>query len=316
MSAPDAIDHDLLSAVAEGLPLVSAPYAEIAHRFGITEDDVIDRLTALQGTGVIKRLGLVVHHRELGYKANAMVVWEVPDQKAADLGRQAAKQDFVTLCYRRPRRLPKWPFNLFCMIHGKDRDEVRRLIARLNHETELGVYPSAVLFSRRRFKQCGARITNGEERADVVPLDPIDRAIVNGLQGGFPVSDHPFAEAAEQLGISESDLIDRIKSLVERGLLSRFGPMINAERLGGDVILAAMAVPEDDFERIAGLVNAHPEVAHNYARDHHLNMWFVLSVESPERIAEVISEIEGETGLKVYPMPKLEEYFIEFKVTV
>ena len=92
--------------------------------------------------------------------------------------------------------------------------------------------------------------------------------------------------------------------------------MINAERLGGGVILAALAVPEDDFDRVAELVNAHPEVAHNYARDHRLNMWFVLSVEHPDRIAEVIADIEAETGLHVYPMPKLEEYFVEFKVSV
>jgi DNA-binding Lrp family transcriptional regulator len=315
MTVLDPRDKDLLGAVAEGLPLVSEPYAVIARRLGMAEQEVIDRVGHLIDSGVIKRLGLVVRHHELGYTANAMVVWDVPDQRAADLGRLAARFDFVTLCYRRPRRLPKWPFNLFCMIHGKDRDEVRHLIARLN-DTELGAYTHATLFSRRRFKQCGARVENGGRRADVVPLDPVDRAIVNGLQGGFPVSECPFAEAAERLGISEADLIGRVEALVDRGVLSRFGPMINAERLGGDVILAAMAVPDGEFERVAELVNAHPEVAHNYARDHRLNMWFVLSVERPERIAEVIAEIEHETGLHVFPMPKLEEFFVEFKVEV
>lgn len=316
MTALDAKDRELLSAVEGGLPLVTAPYAEIGRRIGLSEQEVIDRFARLIDAGVVKRLGLVVRHHELGYTANAMVVWDVPDYKVAELGRRAAAKDFVTLCYRRPRRLPEWPFNLFCMIHGKNRAEVRRQIARLNHETELGAFPNAVLFSCRRFKQCGARYGGNAADADVIPLDPVDRQIVNGLQGGFPISDHPFADAAGRLGLSEDELITRVQGLCERGVLSRFGPMINAERLGGGVILAALAVPEDDFDRVAELVNAHPEVAHNYARDHRLNMWFVLSVEHPDRIAEVIADIEAETGLHVYPMPKLEEYFVEFKVSV
>lgn len=316
MTALDAKDRELLSAVEGGLPLVAAPYAEIGRRIGLSEQEVIDRFARLIDTGVVKRLGLVVRHHELGYTANAMVVWDVPDYKVAELGRRAAAKDFVTLCYRRPRRLPEWPFNLFCMIHGKNRAEVRRQIAHLNHETELGAFPNAVLFSCRRFKQCGARYGGNAADADVIPLDPVDRQIVNGLQGGFPISDHPFADAAGRLGLSEDELITRVQGLCERGVLSRFGPMINAERLGGGVILAALAVPEDDFDRVAELVNAHPEVAHNYARDHRLNMWFVLSVEHPDRIAEVIADIEAETGLHVYPMPKLEEYFVEFKVSV
>ncbi|WND74718.1 hypothetical protein RJ527_11770 [Thalassospiraceae bacterium LMO-SO8] len=316
MTAIDAKDRELLSAIEGGLPLVAAPYAEVGQRIGLSEQEVIDRFAGLIDTGVVKRLGLVVRHHELGYTANAMVVWDVPDHRVAELGRRAATRDFVTLCYRRPRRLPEWPFNLFCMIHGKNRAEVRGQIARLNHETELGAFPNTVLFSRRRFKQCGARYGADAADADVIPLDPVDRQIVNGLQGGFPISDHPFAEAAGRLGLTEVDLITRVQSLCQRGVLSRFGPMINAERLGGGVILAALAVPEDDFDRVADLVNAHHEVAHNYARDHRLNMWFVLSVERPERIAEVIADIEAETGLHVYPMPKLEEYFVEFKVSV
>ena len=315
MNAVDATDRKLIAAIEDGLPLVSEPYHEIGRQLGLSDDEVIIRLIRLMDEGVIKRFGLVVRHHELGYRANAMVVWDVPDKSVDHIGHQAAMKDYVTLCYRRPRRLPKWPFNLFCMIHGKDRASVRKLISCLNHETELGAYPSAVLFSRRRFKQRGARYGHTSD-AEVVPLDPVDRNIVNGLQGGFPVSIEPFADAAQTLGISEDDLIDRVKSLCERGVLSRFGPMINAERLGGDVTLAALSVPEDDFERVTGLVNAHPEVAHNYARDHRLNMWFVLSVEYADRIPSVIAEIEKETGLHVYPMPKLEEFFVEFKVSV
>lgn len=316
MTELDAMDRALLADVAAGIPLIAEPYAEIASRLGIDEAEVIDRLQRLLGDGVIKRFGLVVRHHELGYNANAMVVWDVPDEKIAALGTALAKYGFVTLCYRRPRRLPQWPFNLFCMVHGKDRAAVRRQIAILNDETEIGSYPNAVLFSGRRFKQCGARYGTGAPSAEVIPLDPVDRRIVNGLQGGFPICEEPFKEAAATLGLAESELIKRVDTLCENGVLSRFGPMFNAEKLGGDVILAAMAVPAESFERVAEQVNAHPEVAHNYARDHRLNMWFVLSVEQPQRIAEVIAEIETETGLAVYAMPKREEFFIGLRVEV
>jgi DNA-binding Lrp family transcriptional regulator len=145
-------------------------------------------------------------------------------------------------------------------------------------------------------------------------MDTLDRRIVNALQGGFPVSERPFAQAATGLGVTEGELIERLRSLVERGTLSRFGPLYDAERMGGAVTLAAMAVPEDRFDDVAAIVNAFPEVAHNYARDHALNMWFVVAAERPERIAEVIGEIAAATGLAVHNMPKLEEYFLELKL--
>ena len=142
-------------------------------------------------------------------------------------------------------------------------------------------------------------------------MDDIDRRIINGLQGGFPIAEYPFAAAAAALAISEATLIDRIDRLLRNGWLSRFGPMFNADRLGGATTLAAMAVPAADFEGIAAIVNAFPEVAHNYAREHALNMWFVVATETPERIPEVLAAIETATGLPVYGMPKLEEYFVE-----
>jgi len=147
-------------------------------------------------------------------------------------------------------------------------------------------------------------------------MDIIDRNIINNLQGGFPISERPYADAAKQLGITENELIERLTKLLEQGILSRFGPMYHAERLGGGLTLAALSVPEADFEQVAAQVNAFPEVAHNYAREHELNMWFVLATEQPERIDEVISEIEAKTGLHVYNMPKQREYYIglQFKV--
>ena len=147
-------------------------------------------------------------------------------------------------------------------------------------------------------------------------LDATDRAIINALQGGFPLVERPFAEAAAGLDVTEDDLMVRIEGMLETGVLSRFGPMVHAERLGGGLTLAAIEVPEADFERVAETVNAFPEVAHNYQRDHRLNMWFVVATETPERIGEVIAEIEKQTGLAVYDMPKEEEFFIGLKFEV
>ena len=147
-------------------------------------------------------------------------------------------------------------------------------------------------------------------------LDPFDRAIINGLQGGFPLDARPFRTAAAALGLDEENLIHRLRRLLEEGKLSRFGPLWNAEALGGDVCLCAMAVPPERFDEVADQVNAHPEVAHNYERSHALNMWFVISAERPEQIEEVAAAIERETGLSVHRMPKLNEFFVGFRVEV
>ena len=147
-------------------------------------------------------------------------------------------------------------------------------------------------------------------------LDVVDRAVINGLQGGFPLDPRPFRTAGEALGLSEHELIARLRRLLEQGKLSRFGPLWNAQALGGDVCLCAMAVPSERFDAVAGQVNAHPEVAHNYERMHALNMWFVLTAERPERIEEVAAAIEAETGIAVHRMPKLNEFFVGFRVEV
>lgn len=152
----DAADRRLLAAIEDGLPLVARPFAAIGGTTGLTEDEVIGRLGRLQDSGTIKRLGLVVRHHELGFRSNAMVVWDVADDRVDAVGEALAQIDFVTLCYRRPRRLPDWPYNLFCMIHGRDRDQVLRQIEALRVIDGLAGAPNAVLFSRRRFKQRGA----------------------------------------------------------------------------------------------------------------------------------------------------------------
>ncbi|MEJ1297704.1 MAG: Lrp/AsnC family transcriptional regulator [Candidatus Sedimenticola sp. (ex Thyasira tokunagai)] len=147
-------------------------------------------------------------------------------------------------------------------------------------------------------------------------MDQLDRTIINNLQGGFPIADHPYRQAAKKLGIEESELIQRLECMLEKKQLSRFGPLYNAERLGGGLSLCAMSIPADAFERVSGQVNGFPEVAHNYARDHTFNMWFVLATERAERIEKVLSEIEKTTGYPVYNMPKEREFFIGLKFEV
>lgn len=146
------------------------------------------------------------------------------------------------------------------------------------------------------------------------PLDSIDRRIINALQGGFPLCDEPYREVAVSLGISEDELLARLDRMLEARVLTRFGPMFQVERIGGRFVLAAMKVPEADFERVAAAVNAFPEVAHNYRRDHAFNMWFVLATERPDGIEAAIAAIEAATGLPVFPFPKEREYFVEMKL--
>jgi DNA-binding Lrp family transcriptional regulator len=146
-------------------------------------------------------------------------------------------------------------------------------------------------------------------------MDALDRKIINALQGGFPIAEHPFGEPAAGLGIEEDLLIERLQGLLESKVLSRFGPLYHAERLGGGLTLAAMAVPEEHFDTVVETVNGFPEVAHNYRRDHRLNMWFVVATERPERVGAVLAEIEAATGLPVLNLPKREEYFLELRLT-
>jgi len=145
-------------------------------------------------------------------------------------------------------------------------------------------------------------------------LNATDRRIIDALQGGFPVCERPFLAAAADLGLAEDELIARIDALLTDGTLTRFGPLFDAEKLGGAFTLAAMQVPLADYERVAAAVNALPEVAHNYAREHDLNMWFVLGTEAPEGIAAAIAKIEAETGMPVYAFPKEREFFVELKL--
>jgi DNA-binding Lrp family transcriptional regulator len=141
-------------------------------------------------------------------------------------------------------------------------------------------------------------------------MDATDKAIINGLQGGLPICDRPYLVMAQQFEIREEELISRLENLLERKVLTRFGPMFQIERMGGAFSLAAMQVPEDDYERVTIAVNSLSEVAHNYRREHAFNMWFVLATETPEGIAQAISRIEADTGYVVFNMPKEKEFFV------
>jgi DNA-binding Lrp family transcriptional regulator len=161
----DAAGRRLVAALEYGLPFISRPYAALAARVGGDERAVIERLAAWQTEGLIRRLGVIVRHHELGYHANAMAVWDVPDPLAARFGRALAASDGVTLAYRRARHLPQWPYNLYCMVHGVDRDRVTTRIEALGRGLGLQRFAHAVLFSRTRFKQTGARVASLAEAA-------------------------------------------------------------------------------------------------------------------------------------------------------
>jgi DNA-binding Lrp family transcriptional regulator len=155
--SPIPFEAALIEAISEGLPLVRRPYAEIAARLGCSETQVIDGIEAIIAEGGLKRFGVVVRHRKLGYRANGMVVWDLPDQRVNEIGNCIGQYAFVTLCYQRPRRLPHWPYNLFCMIHGQDREAVRAQVDFIAEQCGLQAIDHEILFSKRCFKQRGAR---------------------------------------------------------------------------------------------------------------------------------------------------------------
>ena len=145
-------------------------------------------------------------------------------------------------------------------------------------------------------------------------IDAIDTRLIDRLHGGFPLDERPFATVAAEFGLGEEDLIERLRRLLARGVLTRFGPLFQIERAGGRFMLAALRVPEERFDDVAARVNALPEVAHNYRREHAFNMWFVLAAESPQAVDAAIERIERETGLPVLAFPKEREYFVELRL--
>ena len=153
----DEAERPLIAALQEGFPLVPEPFSALGRAAGMSAAELTRTIGRWLEQGVARRIGVVVRHRRLGYEANAMVVWDAPDAAVSRIGAAIAAEDYVTLCYRRPRRLPAWPYNLFCMIHGRERAAVQQQIGLLRGKPGLADFPCEVLFSRRCFTQRGAR---------------------------------------------------------------------------------------------------------------------------------------------------------------
>lgn len=155
----DELDRAIIRATQEGLPLTPQPYLAVAEQLGVSEAEVLARVARMLESGVIRRIGVVPNHYALGYKANGMTVWDVPDERVDELGALIGGLDFVSHCYQRPRFLPEWPYNFFAMVHGRDRDEVAdktRRIAALLGEADRG---HEILYSTRILKKTGLRIS-------------------------------------------------------------------------------------------------------------------------------------------------------------
>ncbi|BAM92782.1 hypothetical protein S58_68150 [Bradyrhizobium oligotrophicum S58] len=154
----DAIDRKLIAATQGGLPLVREPYAALADQLGLPEAQVIARLQDLLARGAIRRIGAIPNHYALGFTANGMSVWDVADEEIAEVGAMVGALDAVTHCYERPRHLPLWPYNLFAMVHGRTRDEVRSEVADIARLIGPAARAHEVLFSTRILKKTGLRI--------------------------------------------------------------------------------------------------------------------------------------------------------------
>jgi Transcriptional regulators len=160
IALPDATDRALIVATQSGLPLVPRPYHELAERLGISATEVMERLTRMQQNGIIRRIGLVPNHYALGYTFNGMTVWDVPDERIHILGPRLGALPFVSHCYRRPRYLPDWPYNLFAMVHGRSRAETDAQVEEIAHLLGADNRGHAVLYSTRILKKTGLRLGN------------------------------------------------------------------------------------------------------------------------------------------------------------
>jgi siroheme decarboxylase len=157
-AAIDAVDRRIILATQAGMPCVAQPYHALAEQLGLAPDEVMARLRHMQEAGIIRRIGAVPNHYKLGYRGNGMSVWDVPDARVTELGRLIGALDFVSHCYHRPRHLPYWPYNLFAMVHGRDRAEVMQKVQRIADLLGDAVRGHDVLFSTRILKKTGMRL--------------------------------------------------------------------------------------------------------------------------------------------------------------
>lgn len=154
----NALDERIVRATQAGLPLTAEPYAEIARQVGVSEDELLSRLRAMLADGRIRRIGAVPNHYALGYTANAMSVWDVADAEVDRLGAEVGALAFVSHCYRRPRRPPDWPYNLFAMVHGRDRAETERHLEAIRRTLGGALHGCDTLYSLRILKKTGLRL--------------------------------------------------------------------------------------------------------------------------------------------------------------
>jgi DNA-binding Lrp family transcriptional regulator len=157
----DAIDREIVRATQAGLPLSICPYHAIAERLGLPAEEVMARLRRMLAAGIIRRIGAVPNHYRLGYRANGMSVWDLPDERVTELGRRVGALAFVSHCYRRPRRPPRWPYNLFAMVHGRTHDEVETQVAEIAALLGDAARRHDVLYSTRILKKTGLRLSEG-----------------------------------------------------------------------------------------------------------------------------------------------------------
>lgn len=154
----DAVDRRIILATQGGLPLVAAPYAQLAEQIGVPAEELMSRMRRMLKIGVIRRIGAVPNHYKLGFHGNGMSVWDVPDDRVCEFGERIGALDFVSHCYHRPRHPPRWPYNLFAMVHGRDRDEVMQKVARIAEMLGGAARQHDVLFSTRILKKTGMRL--------------------------------------------------------------------------------------------------------------------------------------------------------------
>lgn len=317
-SRPDFIER-LIAEIEKGIPLTEKPFEDIAQKLNVNEDEILAAINYLQESRTIRRFGVVVRHRELGYSNNAMVVWNIPDDLVSEIGQKIVAEpnlQFVSLCYKRRKSLPAWNYNFYCMIHGKNREEVMANIEKLTQTINLqnlnlqtlGLqnFNKQILFSKTCFKQKGARYSKFDKQTS-------EKLLLNLLQEGIPVADEPYKAIAGQTGFTEDEVLNYIKTWLNDGTLSRFGPMFNVEKFGGEFTLVAMQVPSERFAEVNDCVNSFTEVAHNYEREHELNMWFVLATSEAEQTKHILKKIEDQTQLKTFSLPKLEEYYLNLR---
>jgi DNA-binding Lrp family transcriptional regulator len=154
----DNIDRDIIQVTQAGLPLTLRPYHAVAAQLNLDPEEVMQRMRRMQDTGIIRRIGAVPNHYKLGFTANGMSVWDVPDERIAELGPLVGALDFVSHCYHRPRQLPEWPYNLFAMVHGNTRDDVERQVRQIAALLGSDDRGHTILYSTKILKKTGLRI--------------------------------------------------------------------------------------------------------------------------------------------------------------